>query len=306
MLDHSHSYMLPSSVPYHVSSHYLGVAALTLFGYDIFLTLDDEIKYLWRGSSFTWTDILYFLNRYYSLSVMVLNTFAILLPAPSVKFCLFATRWSGLGSVLVKVPLDIWLLIKIYAMWNCNRKVLTFLLTLLVGNVVGSLTYQLLIYRRFILIYIPTSQRLPGNTGCAVFHAGGRFWVIFALSLTYELVIVIFTIVWAILQFRDGLARRHSPLANSLYKTGVIYFAIMASVMAFMSATGITPLNKVILPSQLLCAMVSTIGARTMLSIHKVHLCENHLSVPSDLMTSDISIRVGSPSPTPVPCHSIV
>lgn len=165
-------------------------------------------------------------------------------------------------------------------MWNCDRKVFTVLLSLLVGNVVGSLTYQLLIYKviilshslfspngiftthkRFVILDIPTSQRLPGNTGCAVLNAGGHFWVVFTLSLTYEceisklsallkfilfsVVIVLFTIVWAILQFRNGLARRHTPLTNSLYKTGVIYFVIMASVMAFMSATGITPVRYI-------------------------------------------------------------
>lgn len=42
------------------------------------------------------------------------------------------------------------------------------------------------IWKRIVFIGIPLSQRLPGNSGCAVLHAGGHFWIIFTLSLIYE------------------------------------------------------------------------------------------------------------------------
>ncbi|GJJ15763.1 hypothetical protein Clacol_010041 [Clathrus columnatus] len=123
---------------------------------------------------------------------------------------------------------------------------------------------------RFTITFIPTSGRLPGGTGCIVAGSEADFWITFVSSLTFEVILVTFTIVRGIMHSKAGFAHRDTPLSAYLYRTGVLYFLMMGAVMAFMSATALTPLGEVVLPAQFLSGFVSSVCARMMISIRKV------------------------------------
>lgn len=50
---------------------------------------------------------------------------------------------------------------------------------------------------------------------------------------------------------KAGFARRDTPLSAYLYRTGVMYFLMMGAIMAFMSATALTPVGFDTLPSKI-------------------------------------------------------
>jgi len=266
--------------------HLLGVASLTLFLYDIILTFDQEVALIHQGARWGLPKILYLLNRYYVLLIMIINSLVLFLPSPSDSFCIFATRFSGLGGILAKFILDLWLILRVYAIWGRDQRVLFVLGTMFLANaclccVMAGISLHALRPNPLL------GPRLPGMTGCIVIGANNDFWIVFVSSLIFEVVVFSFTLAKAVMHARAGFSRGDTPLFTHLYRTGVMYFAIMTLTMAFMSATALTPLQDVVLPGQFLSAFVSTVGARMMLAIRAVIKGDDHFS---DLRPSDIQI----------------
>ncbi|KAF8579831.1 hypothetical protein K439DRAFT_1620271 [Ramaria rubella] len=201
---------------------------------------------------------------------------------------MYATRFSGLGGILAKFILDLWLILRVYAIWGRDQRVLIFLGTCFLGNVclacvivgisLGSLKTT-----------PPYGPRLPGMTGCIVMSNTADLWIVFVSSLIFEVVVFVFTVVRAVVHARAGFVDRDTPLFSHLYRTGVVYFLVMALTMAFMSSTALTPLQDIVLPGQFLCAFVSTVCARMMLGIRAVIKGEDHFSAlrPSDIHISN-------------------
>ncbi|KAG8798710.1 hypothetical protein FRC18_008565 [Serendipita sp. 400] len=46
------------------ATQFTTVAVITLWAYDHFLTLVDEIELVWKNKRFSWTKVLFFINRY--------------------------------------------------------------------------------------------------------------------------------------------------------------------------------------------------------------------------------------------------
>lgn len=270
-------------------SHYLGAASLTFFLYDLLLTIGDEVKYIHKGSKFNLPKLLYLLNRYYVLTIMVVNTLVILLPAPSTPFCRFGTLWSGIGGIVAKFVPDVWLILRVYAIWGSDKRVLGLLVLAFIANVTVCCTLLGVTMRGFTIVFTPSSERLPGGSGCVVLGAEPHFWITFVSSLSFEVILVTFTIVRSVMHAKAGFAQRDTPLSAYLYRTGIMYFLLMGAVMAFMSATALTPLNEVVLPAQFLSAFVSSVCARMMISIRKVLEGDPHDRF-SDLRPSDMNI----------------
>ncbi|TFY60834.1 hypothetical protein EVJ58_g4898 [Rhodofomes roseus] len=57
--------LMPDAKDYRVVRSFW-VASLTLLTYEIMVTFDDEVEFMWRGR-FVWTRSLYYVNRYFPL-----------------------------------------------------------------------------------------------------------------------------------------------------------------------------------------------------------------------------------------------
>ncbi|KZS86865.1 hypothetical protein SISNIDRAFT_491547 [Sistotremastrum niveocremeum HHB9708] len=116
---------------------YGSVSAITWLGYNILLTLDDEIEYIWK-SSWTIYKGLYFYCRYCGFFLLLLgappNGWFIISP-PSDEYCRAFHHYIATVQALIWLGVDSVLLIRVYALFACQRRCLIFLLGLL------SLTY---------------------------------------------------------------------------------------------------------------------------------------------------------------------
>ncbi|KIJ54953.1 hypothetical protein M422DRAFT_241039 [Sphaerobolus stellatus SS14] len=268
-------------------SRYLGVCSLTFFLYDILLTLGDEIKYIHQGTKWTLPKCIYILNRYYVLIVMIINTLVLVLPVPSNELyvacvmlvainsdifcsCVFGIKFSGLGGIFSKFILDFWLLLRVYAIWGKDHTVLVILLTGFTANIAISTGVTIKGLQEIQILPFSADDRWPGMAGCIVQGEIKTIWIAFVSCMLFEVMVVTLTSIRAFRHWRAGFGRRDTPVFTHLYSTGITYFAGIALTMAFMSGTALTPLQEVVLPAQLLSAIISSVGARMMIGIREV------------------------------------
>ncbi|KAL6297873.1 hypothetical protein BKA93DRAFT_119452 [Sparassis latifolia] len=92
------------------------VAALSFLAWDICVTTDDEVAHLW-STPWTWSKILYVVTRYYSLvALIVVNTHRMA--------CLEWLIFEGISCILLELVVELILVLRLYAMYSGNRKVL--------------------------------------------------------------------------------------------------------------------------------------------------------------------------------------
>lgn len=92
------------------------VAALAFLAWDILITLDDEAVHIWM-TTFQPLKILYLLSRYYSLlALIILNTRTLT--------CKGWVIIEGTSAVLLEIVVEIILILRIYAMYTANRRLL--------------------------------------------------------------------------------------------------------------------------------------------------------------------------------------
>jgi len=120
--------------------------------------------------------------------------------------------------------------------------------------------------------------------------------------MTFEVTIVTLTCARAYVHWKAGFAQREIPLFWHLYRSGIVYFFAMAMIMAFMSATALSPLQDIVVPTQLLSALISSICARMMINIRRVISGDPDKNLsemrPSDIHFSNFHL-------TPLPLTSI-
>jgi len=117
---------------------YATATALTFCLYDIMLSLNDEIKYIW-GAKRSPITVLYLIVRYYSVIAFVTTIILITSPGISVKACQGYFWWTvaGVPSVFV-LALDTILLLRVFALYKHDKRVFAVLLLLVIGNFASS------------------------------------------------------------------------------------------------------------------------------------------------------------------------
>ncbi|KAJ7429740.1 hypothetical protein B0H11DRAFT_1024992 [Mycena galericulata] len=143
------------------SSYYFDLISLTLLFYDYFLTLGWEVSRYW-GSSFTWPTILFFANRYGTLlgnlPVVVqyfwsknstpqkaLTCGQIPLVNGPLILITFTSRCQHLGSyhqyfiIATQIMVGAMLILRTYALYERNKRVLALMLTVTIGAVIVGL-----------------------------------------------------------------------------------------------------------------------------------------------------------------------
>jgi len=123
---------------------YLGrlceISSSTIIVYDHIITLDDEIRLIWK-SRWSLGKALFLISRYYNVFIVAFNTAVLFLPSASVQFCFAWLRWQAVTGVLVYGTTEIILMLRLHAMYGQSKKLVglmapAFVLLLLVELVI--------------------------------------------------------------------------------------------------------------------------------------------------------------------------
>jgi len=216
---------------------YSYVAALTFYIYDIILSSGEEIKYIW-GYKVSTVSVLYFTVRYFS----VINLIAMVAFRTSVGLTVEAARayyfWAvGTITPLIIATVAAIFLLRIFALYNCNKRVLAILLILFLGNFAAVLWA----YIRFATVLaagartLPAPWRGPATTIPDVTFLLAAYVPDFSLSLLF----LSMTLWKLVTNYRDlygGFTRkslrnidRMPALFVAFVRDGSIFFALTAA-----------------------------------------------------------------------------
>jgi len=215
-----------------------GVSASVWLLWDILITLDQEVTYIWR-SHWTLPKVLYLATRYYGLFNTIFNTVVPILPNLSVSFC---SSWSWFigfsGAVFFTTTVNFIFLLRLRALYHRNRKALIFLTILYVAEFFTEVTVTVITIKNVHMKPIPAGLPL---TGCYSSNPSRLTLVSWIPCLAVACIFFAFTLYQFILALQDEENKlafasfRHRehvrPVVSLFVRDGAIFFALIFAVM---------------------------------------------------------------------------
>lgn len=153
---------LIQTASHNFSANLAGAAALAWLIFDIVLTLEQEICHVWR-QKWTLQKVLYLLVRYYTAFTLASLFAANAITDPSLAFCKQFLQWNVYGTMLVTLGLgDIMFATRIYAAYGQSRKLLVFLIVLLLLEIVVGYVLSYIEVVSLVILPRPSGYPLPG------------------------------------------------------------------------------------------------------------------------------------------------
>ncbi|KAH7906778.1 hypothetical protein BJ138DRAFT_1117275 [Hygrophoropsis aurantiaca] len=187
------------------TSKYVNVGAFAILAFDYFLTFESETRWVW-GRKWDITRIIFTFSRY--------------LPFIGAGMTVYGTKTFFSNSVGFEenvihivgiVAAEGLLVLRIYAFWQCNKKLL-----------IGLLAYAMATFAGAIAIDTSTKRLVPGTTDTydTGFEGSRNDAIIYALLMSYEFVLL------SLLVYKKCFYRETSGLiVNKVYQDGVLYIA---------------------------------------------------------------------------------
>jgi len=216
---HAPSPSLGRGVQYAIA---VGITALI---YDLILTMETEIRLIWRSSR-SLTKYLYLFNRYSVLvAVMVYAYFSAGFSAPMTdEFCYTYTFWTvsfeaaeGAGLITVLA------LLRVYALYRSTKGIKVVLVLLCTLDVVPAFTLSVLP----MITYYKEQGTITYNSVLGICALSGKpsyTWIIWMCMVIYDS-IVCAMIIYKTYQHTRGSV--HTPILSLLLRDGLLFYAIM-------------------------------------------------------------------------------
>ncbi|EIW56723.1 uncharacterized protein TRAVEDRAFT_73164 [Trametes versicolor FP-101664 SS1] len=205
------------------SNHINRVFAAIAFGilwYDFVLTIPIEVERYWKGGR-SWAAIFYFLNRYLSVLShipVVVEFFAIMPESRCRKLQLYHQVLAALTQFFVGVLL----MLRTYALYNRNRKVVYLLASICAAG--GAVSVWAIVSVRS--LHLRSFQDIAVYTGCDLTLSEKQGYYLAAAwssILVFDATVFVLTLTQAL---RVGRMFSHS-LFHIMLRDGTIYFGIL-------------------------------------------------------------------------------
>ncbi|PVG04239.1 hypothetical protein CPB86DRAFT_209693 [Serendipita vermifera] len=209
-------------------SRYTSAAAVTVWMYDIFLTLDIEVEFIWSDFQFTIPNALYILNRYGCLGFFLVTIYDLAgyRSDQSESYC--RKGLQVVGFVIAHLCWTIIMTLRVTALWSQNKMLVRTIwvlwaCTICAITIMASMAHiQVsggIVYDPTIRMCVPTTILPPVMTTSPIAPA------------LYELLLTVLTIV-KIYNHGSIVGDSYiSPLMRTLTRDGVIYF-VMSNALA--------------------------------------------------------------------------
>ncbi|KAF8582490.1 hypothetical protein K439DRAFT_1661809 [Ramaria rubella] len=274
-----------------VNTKHSVAAALTFLIYDQFLTFDDEVEYVWRRPR-SLGKALFIFNRYFALFSLIFEALVFFLGSLTNNVCQKFFYWEAVSTIVVIVSAEIILVARIYAVYDCNKCLLRFLMGLGGAEFMTSLVAE--------LISLPKmpAATLPRQTGCYVLKVPSYTFIAWIPALIVEATLLSLMLYKAWKLFGEG---GRFPLLRLLIRDSILYFSTNIAILLLNCFIWAFNVNHEIIVEVVLgwaiaipCAMVSrlllnmrrryyteqeTLGFGNERSREGIHLSSLHMAV---------------------------
>ncbi|KAH9966177.1 hypothetical protein BGW80DRAFT_1462445 [Lactifluus volemus] len=208
--------------------------------FDWLLTIDDELKFVWRRGRITWTHVLFVFARYPALASAILSLLPPGIVQSQVKdglrgVVMMAAEREYLSHHAVDTrPLSqpVIVMMRTWAIWGRSRRMLISLVAFFLACAIPGLV----IVTVDISTSVPPSGIQIEGMGPCETPSGvvGRIWVLtYLFIMLFEAGMLVLT-VYKTIPFRNSTSRQmRSKLLDMLWIDGVIYFVFMILIGFF-------------------------------------------------------------------------
>ncbi|KAF9559140.1 hypothetical protein CPC08DRAFT_530233 [Agrocybe pediades] len=254
---------------------YTRIIASSVIFYDHVVTLGDEVRLMWNGK-WSLVKILFFMIRYYALPSAIFSLYSIFTPFLTDEVSMRIVRWDMATAFLATFLTEAVLVIRLYALYNRNRKVLVFMLNM----VAGSASMAVLLPSGITCTFPPLPPRAYA------------FWIPFT---TFDSVLCAFAIYRGYQSFKSSVDR-HGSLANRLLKVMIrdSIFIFIILTLAYISGTlvWVKLLNAdILIPGAFITTLCTVLPTRMILNIRDTASKLSHVgTTPSNCEFIEISV----------------
>ncbi|KAJ6506180.1 hypothetical protein C8R47DRAFT_1101497 [Mycena vitilis] len=260
------------------------ISAVTFLAFDICITFDDEVQYVWK-ERWSLPKGLYLFGRYFGLINLLISLSVATYEGPSVETCRIYYGIYEAGPILLITSLNILFILRIHALYNRGLKMLAGLIFLFFVELVSGLV--LTINEAAVAVHNvtkpPQGVHWPGCATTPAIFSQLVVWVpaIFVASMFFILTLVKFVIVfqsshsgWSIGKLRE--INSYSPIMVAFVRDGTVFFLLIFSVVlintiASQALSG--PFQGLFLPW--LTAIYSFSASRLVLNIRGAGVLDN-------------------------------
>ncbi|KAJ7035808.1 hypothetical protein C8F04DRAFT_1097403 [Mycena alexandri] len=221
--------VIGSLIPLHVV-----LVGLTWILHDYFVTLEDEIRYIWP-QRLNFSKVMFFWIRYYSIALLLFDVIQIhVFARPGITDNNLCVAMDTIIRVVGAVSLwsvEIIMQLRVYALYSCSKRIAAINLALFAGSIVGFM--WILIYnhsRRAGVIASVIHLPLPG---CPSVHSGIE-WAQWVPATIYEGILFGFALYKTFESTIMSLRKDGSlSIYTILLRDNILYFFGIAGLLVF-------------------------------------------------------------------------
>ncbi|KAF7762246.1 hypothetical protein Agabi119p4_8839 [Agaricus bisporus var. burnettii] len=213
-----------------VVGRYIDIAAGCLVIFDYLLTLDLEIKFIWK-SKFNLMKMMYFINRYTTIVNFIL--ICVGWTTTDITICPGLRKAEGVLYILGVYVAEYTFAMRTYVIWQ-KRKIVWIPLCIFY---IGTLFYNFFSY--FSMLNQARYFLLPSFNGCFAKLPPADFtvWVLDLLFLTSYDTAMVILVGWAAIDMWRSDTKVRSDLFRVLFCEGVLFYIYMLAFSAAALAT---------------------------------------------------------------------
>ncbi|KAJ7105904.1 hypothetical protein C8R44DRAFT_987510 [Mycena epipterygia] len=221
--------VIGSLIPLHVV-----LAGLTWILHDYFVTLEDEIRYIWP-QRLNFSKLMFFWIRYYSIALLLFDVIQIhVFARPGITNNNLCVAMDTIIRVVGAVSLwsvEIIMQLRVYALYGCSKRIAVINLLLFAGSIVGFM--WILIFNHSRRASVIAGAIHLGLPGCPSVHSGIE-WAQWVPATAYEGILFGFALFKTFQSTIISLRRDSTmTLYSILIRDNILYFFAIASLLVF-------------------------------------------------------------------------
>jgi len=252
------------------AQRYTRVSPMALIIYDILLTMDREILYFWR-KSFSVVQVIYFLNRYFGLFLVVVEVGDSLIPISTTHLCNFSFQFEVYTALVAYLLAQAVMCIRVHALYSRSKFIFAFLLVLYIMQGAAMLGVEIAFDLSITIIGIPALTACDTTTGTTPFWIFAN-WI---PPIFFELILLSLTLYKAYEYYHMSSApdaRPQSDLMRVFVRDQICYFIaiVLAGTVTMFFQADPAESNLINIALNFTLAVPCIIGSRLLLNLKEV------------------------------------
>ncbi|KAJ7152659.1 hypothetical protein C8R43DRAFT_1003209 [Mycena crocata] len=202
------------------------VGCFTLLFFDFFLTLGDEVECIWKGKK-TPMFYIFLMNRYCPMAFCIITLFAYFSLLWNLEICNRFAIVEWLQTLLIVIPAEIVLLLRVFALTNKNKYLFGFLVSIM-------LTECIIVFYAMSLPGTNDALPLPhvpidSFHVCILYSDPAMDTAYLSTSILFDCIVFAITIACTINNSTSVRRPRSSSILQTIRWDGTLYFCVILS-----------------------------------------------------------------------------